>query len=506
MSLSLTKAASLALGIPAHGCSDAHVWYDAWSTYYYTLRLSEKKIPHSAGALTHTNDPELEPTTLRSHESWVDEPHEIASHEDPYVHQGMRSYEVEGVFILVADAEHYAYRGPTLRLMNSLEYELSIKIMRAPKPKKAGADSKEHPGAGRPHCRIFHFASGHPLQGHYAQQERAKLMSPKRAGNPAPKFPHKVPPNTIPSAAWVRQHETACAFYEANFIPWDHAHPPQLTIESFERYTKMLECDAARNIMAVESNSNDLGLAAFLREGPKRVHATCEDRTTFERRLCAYGVLTSIDNFANGIEVTKSILEANKHLRFRNRHHWNEKEAADYALHRDKPQEPSSIEKEMDAIRSRQEARRRSEKRVQQASDNEIWTSALLSNLNDATGWHRDTAHHEPMSAPPEDHMDQENADRVIHALEQEKLEIFDVDENRADPSASPLNNAAKDDDVLSDPLKRISSITQEAYLAEAGTWVQHGRKGYPPLNLDQRAILRTLVPTLEERAMLRST
>jgi len=88
-------------------------------------------------------------------------------------------------------------------------------------------------------------------------------------------------------------------------------NPPELTIESFESYVDMLETEAKRTIVSVETNSNDLGLDAFLREGSKRSDATSEDRKTFERRLCAHCILSSIDNLANGIDITK-----NKHLAF----------------------------------------------------------------------------------------------------------------------------------------------------------------------------------------------
>ena len=465
MSLSLSKAASLALGIPAHGCSDAHIWIDMWAIYDYAQHLSEKRRP-ADHQLHDTDDIDLEATPFQSHGSWIDEPAEIGLHDDPYLHHGMRSFEVDSVYILVANAEHYAYRGLTLDHMSYDEYALTIQIVKAPKPKDAKAVTKEHPGAGRPHCRVFHFAEGHPLLGHYAQQERAKLMSPKRAGNPAPKFPHKMPPNTIPSAAWKRQYQKACAFYEAIFKPWNQFNPPELTIESFESYVDMLETEAKRTIVSVETNSNDLGLDAFLREGSKRSDATSEDRKTFERRLCAHGILSSIDNLANGIDITKHIFEANKHLRFRNRHLWNEKETADYALHREKPHEPSSIEKEMDAIRSRQEARKRSETRVQHAVDNEQWMETLLSDLKDASQSNQDITNSTIVNAPPEYHMDQENADRVLRALEKEKLEIFDVEENFSEPaltSTPPYATAMIDDQLPRSSLKRIDNISEAA-------------------------------------------
>ena len=76
--------------------------------------------------------------------------------------------------------------------------------------------------------------------------------------------------------------------------------------------------------------------------------------------------------------------------------------------------------------------------------------------------------------------MDQENADRVLRALEKEKLEIFDVEENLSEPALTgtpPYASVMKDDQLPRSCLKHIDNISEAAYLAEEKALLQNGKK-----------------------------
>jgi len=357
--------------------------------------------------------------------------------------------------------------------LNYITYCLTIQIVKAP---SSADEATEH---GRRPNRRWQFAVEHPLHGVYVQMERSKLMCPRHAGPPRPRFPKPPQDGEEPSAAWYAQLERAVEFYVANFVPWS-ASKPVVPTEA-----KLMEWMQEQRI--VEGSLSE--------EEPKRV--------------CAAGALQLLHNYVHGLRVSPETMQATKQYRMCHRRIWAQEEREAYeARHADERRRRSEAENEIDALRSRQEARQLDVARAQRAVRRNDWLQALQNSFAQAVGSPSQPANTINSRLPSWAETVGSLSPADVQAVADKIVGMDDSDEpTAAVAAAASAANAAPP--APSRPPPSFVAISDKQYAREFAAWRHtHGaafdsgeHTPMPPLNPKQRAAGRRTLPALRRLA-----
>ena len=248
-------------------------------------------------------------------------------------------------------AEHFAFRGACLEIMNYIQYTLLVKIVKEP------LRLPEKKGAGRSSSPMFAFERGHQLYGKYVQQIADLIPCPIRAGGARPRFPAILAEGVVPSKAWQEQQARAAAYYSANFVPWSITQPLVLTPAALRAFIQKLH-----------------RISTVLDKGLKR---------PWKERLHAAGVLHELQHYAHNMLLSKASMAAARQLRFRDRTLWSDEDIAAYKLaHQGTAgDDGAAAAEEIRKLRAMHEARKNDIEHVEFAARRMSWMDNLATQV-----------------------------------------------------------------------------------------------------------------------------
>ena len=400
-----------------------------------------------------------------------------------------RLYAMGGAMIPVAWIEHYQHRGDALRSMPYVVYCLVIQIVEAPDP-QADADSDR---ATRT-TPAWHFGDGHPLRLLWIQKARSKFKCPLHAGESPPSLPAALGDGEVPSRSWQTSLMVAVNYCVANFIPWDGAEPVASSEHQLRRFIA-----APRSFVTVGYID---GLA---REDGHGARGELDGKHEREVRICAAGVVQLLRNHMRGLSIPRTVLDYGKQYRFVNRHQWSDEEKHEHSKTRGEgSQYQRDAQREIDELKSRQEARRYDMCREQLARSHIQWLNKLETALQVATA-----ANVGAFTQPGEGSMHTtwptEHREADVRAVAERFGDTFDDAVSMEAPTGIVAPPQAFTSAEMDTPPPAFMPLDDDQYKLEKSAWTeacnaakQAGEPSpLPPLNPEQRkagmAILRVV-------------
>jgi len=516
--LSGTQSASVVLGFPSFGCSDIYGYVDnhcAWKTADELWRASANASSSEEGTESDEADNDADergpskPKTdfdevqnARAFDSDDDE----SANEDARPSSKMYSIPQQGsalnMAVAISQSMNYQFRGQALKQLNFVEYSNMVTIEKYKEKPCAALGS----GPGRKGSKCFDFDHGHPLCKHFVQKIREKFIIPIRAGGARPRFPQPLEEGKRPSAAWVKQHDRAAAFYSSNFAPWSDLQIPDLRPSQFR-------------LWVFEQH---------------RISEDPENRT-FAERLIARGRLQEFRNYAFLNQLGKDDLQINRQHRQRNRRRWTDEEIDNYITLCGGAAGKKKVEDEVENLRKRQEARKTNVRRLEIAERNQDWVDGLTSHASSLFGGEKKLDARAPSLAALRSSLCLSHRSPTVDEVKQSAENLYtkispdDVEDSISGrATASPFHafdlDAANEVSELPYSFdlidqckypKELERISDDDFIAAKREWDRLYKDSYknnvagtprPPSNPEQRELARCVLRQVRAARNLQST
>jgi len=484
-----TVGASMLLGHTPDGFTDAFLYIDMWSTFYAAggAKISNHSLSaHGAAnedsSPSNQTTPEINDDTSEfMGQAYLDNEDgaDVSKDKPPESRTQLKVYHILGQAkdhpVALAVAHNYKHRGMELRFMSPMVYTLTIRI--APLEEMLGSDESKTAtrSAGRQPSKYYCFAPTHSLFHHFVQVERSKMMCPMHAGERRARFPAPLKAGEDPSPSYMRQFDLAAAFFAANFCPWgsedgeDGTKPPDLSSSAFRTWV------GTQQKIADDVTEND---------GP---------------RMYAANVLQELKIYMDGLTLDKFMLNACKDFRMRYQHRWTEDEKREHWTAHADPK--SEAMQELEKLRDLQESRQFNAGRLTTRLNQEVFMDELQHQVDDAMGAcepeSRQIAGRRVNLHCPTYTIEQ--IDAVASLVAHPDVSCL---EHPSDPAVSRNGPHSSGSTPIIDLPMTFDHVSDAEYAALQAEWQAnsvHDPTLLPPLNQEQRAAARGLLPALRQ-------